>query len=73
LFAYQRNNFEDVTKSRIYEAPNEGEFSTINPNIFVKDPYICLGMAAEDFSRDTLNIMTNSSLTYKKSFDHYEY
>jgi hypothetical protein len=42
---------------------------TINPNIFIKDPYICLGIAAEDFITDTATLITPNSLTYQKYYD----
>ncbi len=66
LYAYQKNNFKSIDGDRI-PAPNEDDFSIINPNIFVKSPYICLGNSVDDFETDTAEIMCDTALTYYKT------
>lgn len=66
LFPYQRGNFVNTSGEPIYELLNENDFSNIGPNIFVKDPYICLGISTEEFSNDTISLITDSSLFYYK-------
>lgn len=65
LFPYQRGNFKD-TLGEFIPTIDTDDFSTIGPNIFIKDPYICLGMSIEDFSGDSITLITDSSLTYYK-------
>lgn len=75
LFGYQRNNFfnadgEDIYQNEAFTPDFTGGFMTINPNIFIKDPYICLGIAAEDFITDTATLITPNPLTYQKYYDN---
>ena len=70
LYAYQRNNFKNADGELIYpigEVDSSNKwFSDIQPNIFIKDPYICLGMPASDFNADIATIISGSSSTYYK-------
>ena len=69
LFAYERDNFRNNYGENIYvdvAANIASGMITINPNIAIKDPYICLGVPVEDFESDTAEIFTASSSTYKK-------
>ena len=65
LFVYQRNNFKNLNGEMI-EAPSDGDFSTIVPNIYIKDPYVSLGYETDNFIGDSCLIYTNDSLKYKK-------
>lgn len=66
LFMYQRNNFYDNTGARV-PAPDDEDFSSIAPNIVIKDPYICVGVPADGFDTDTAQLTTTNSLTYYKA------
>ena len=70
LYAYQRNNFKNADGELIYpigEVDSEDKwFSDVQPNIFIKDPYICLGMPVSDFNADIATIISGSSSTYYK-------
>lgn len=68
LYAYQRNNFRDYSGNYIYtnEDVSDDSFSNINPNIFIKDPYVCLGISVDEFNMDTAQLLTENSLTYYK-------
>ena len=68
LFPYQRNNFRQNNGDLIYELLDGSDFSNIVPNIFIKDPYICLGISTGEFNEDTIQLLTNASLTYHKEF-----
>ena len=64
LFPYQRDNFEGrylYDRAEITE-----DFSPITDNIFIKDPYICLGMSKDSFVKDTAKIICEN-LDYTKS------
>lgn len=63
---YQRDNFQTMLGEYV-PAPKITEFSDINPNIFMKDPLICLGVAAEQFVDDKAAIVTESSLNFYKN------
>lgn len=62
---YQKDNFITITGARI-DGPSDDTFSTVQPNIFVKDIYLCLGTLASDFKTDTAEVMTDSTTTYYK-------
>ena len=67
LFAYQRNNFKDINNNKIeYEKDfnSTDSFSSIMPNIFIKDPYICLGAPIEQFTVDSAEIITRQGYNY---------
>ena len=70
LYAYQRNNFKNTDGELIYPIGEvdsaDGWFSDVQPNIFIKDPYICLGMPVSDFNADIATIVSGSSSTYYK-------
>ena len=70
LYAYQRNNFKNTDGELIYPIGEvdsaDGWFSDVQPNIFIKDPYICLGMPVSDFNADIATIISGSSSTYYK-------
>lgn len=38
----------------------------IAPNLFVKDPYVCVGYSIGEFNDDNLTLYTTSSLTYRR-------
>lgn len=65
VMPYQRNNFLSLSGDRV-PAPEDDDFSTINPNIFIKDPYICLGAFAKDFNSDTAEVLLDGSPRYYK-------
>lgn len=70
LYAYQRNNFKNADGELIYPIgevdSTDKWFSDVQPNIFIKDPYICLGMPVSDFNADIATIISGSSSTYYK-------
>ena len=66
LYAYQRNNFRDIYGNEI---PTKEDFTTIGPNIFIKDPYICVGIASEEFTGDSAELYCEQDLTYYKELD----
>jgi len=49
------------------EAPSVNDFSNINPNIFMKDPYLCLGVEASEFISDKVELITSSNSTFYKT------
>lgn len=63
---YQRDNFRAMDGEYI-EAPFAGDFSNINPNIFMKDPYLCLGVETSEFISDKVELITSSSSTFYKT------
>lgn len=63
LYLYQRNNFIDGSGTRI-EGPTNGEtFFSLVPNIWMKDPYVCVGANLESFNQDTAEIYCSSADT----------
>lgn len=66
LFFYQApGTFIDKWGKQV---PYQDEYgNALVPNIFVKDPYVCLGFNLGDFADDTATIYTTSSLTYGAS------
>ena len=58
IVAYQKNNFLDYYTNRI----EKQEFS----NIFVKDPFICLGKDTATFEGDSLHV-SSDNLKYSKT------
>lgn len=58
VYAYQRCNFKNVSDQLIPYG--------IKKNLFVKNPYLCLGYDIEKFNGDTLQLLTDNSLTYYK-------
>lgn len=77
LFAYQRNNFKNsLGEENFYSGDlpwdDNNAFSTINPNIFVKSPLICLGVPAEDFETDTAEILAIPNMFYRKQLQNGE-
>ena len=63
---YQRDNFRTMDGEYV-EAPYANDFSNINPNIFMKDPYLCLGVEASEFISDKVELITSSSSTFYKT------
>lgn len=63
LYLYQRCNFYNTANQLI---PNPNEYGRILRNIFVKDPYICLGHSVDEFNGDSAELLTNNSLLYQK-------
>ena len=69
LYAYQRNNFRDNNNELIYtseEVDSDILFGSIEPNIFIKNPYICLGIPKENFDSDVAEIIIQPNNTYYK-------
>lgn len=58
IVAYQKNNFLDYYTNRV----EEQEFD----NIFIKDPFICLGKDTATFDGDSLHI-SSDNLKYQKT------
>jgi hypothetical protein len=67
LYMYQRDNFKDKNGEKI-AAPEESseDFFNIAPNIIFKDFYICLGVPAEGFTTDSLDLICNNNKEYYK-------
>ena len=69
LFPYQRSNFYDIYKEQIPSPSNsqQGVLSNIVPNIFIKDPMICLGIDTSEFEADyaTLECLDDTTLYHK--------
>lgn len=65
LFAYQRSNFFSGDGTKVPHNLH-GQFGTVNPNIFIKEPYLCLGISVNEFEEDQATLMTANSLTYYK-------
>lgn len=68
LEAYQKDNFKISDGSDLLYENNlfDNNFEPSN-NIFIKNPFICLGTAVEEFKKDTANIMTTSTSIYNNS------
>lgn len=67
LYQYQRDNFKDSAGSYIASS-NDEAFSTVLPNIFIKDVMICVGYPAEAFENDSAELYTENPLTYDKEW-----
>lgn len=67
LFAYEREDFLTMENIPI-EYFGVGGITTAGYNIFIKDPYICLGFDANEYQGDTALIcpIENSSVIYTK-------
>ena len=65
LEAYQKDNFK-VSNGSDLSYENEFFDNSFKPsdNIFIKDPFICLGTAIGEFKKDSIKIVTDSSSTY---------
>lgn len=68
LEAYQKDNFK-VSNGSDLSYENEFFDNSFKPsdNIFIKDPFICLGTSIGEFKKDTANIMTTSTSIYNNS------
>lgn len=69
LYAYQRSNFKDSKNNLIYpyeESLKEG-FEFNKPNIWIKNPYVCLGISSSTFNQDTIKIITKDKTNYYKN------
>lgn len=69
LYFYQGENFIDTEGNPVPFDENIlklNEFSSIPPNIFVKDIYVCAGYGLEDYSTEEAIIFTQNSLTYNR-------
>lgn len=68
LEAYQKDNFKVSDGSYLsYESEIFDNSFKPSDNIFIKDPFICLGTAVGEFKKDTANIMTTSASIYNNS------
>ena len=61
LEAYQLDNFETSNGTLL---SYNNMLSEPTNNIFIKEPFICLGTAVGEFKKDSIKIVTNSSSTY---------
>ena len=66
LEAYQLDNFKTSDGTLL---SYENMLSKPTDNIFVKEPFICLGTAVGEFKKDNIKIMTDSSSTYTSTED----
>ena len=66
LEAYQLGNFETSNGTLL---SYNNVLSEPTDNIFIKEPFICLGTAVEEFKKDSIKIVTNSSSTYTTNND----
>lgn len=65
LEAYQLDNFETSNgKPLSYDNMPFNDISKPTDNIFIKEPFICLGTAVGEFKKDNIKIVTDSSSTY---------
>lgn len=67
LYLYQKNNFYDIDGNRIPapEGEDTGLWTMDFPkNIFMKDPYVCLGYDLATFNSEEAILTTTNSLTY---------
>ena len=56
---------EEPVPYRPDESPfGDQETDFLSPNLFVKDPYICVGFGVGEFTEDDLSLYTVDSLTY---------
>lgn len=71
LFAYEREDFLTMENIPI-EYFGVGGITTAGYNIFIKDPYICLGFDANEYQGDTALIcpIENSSIIYTKDISN---
>lgn len=67
LYPYQRQNFKGTDEILGFaDSVGYGDFSTVNPNIFLKDPFICFGQFANTFNNDTAELLCEN-LVYNKN------
>ena len=65
LEAYQLDNFETSNGEPLsYDNIPFSDISKPIDNIFIKEPFICLGTAVGEFKKDSIKIVTDSSSTY---------
>lgn len=69
LYFYESNNFytiNSVTGQKV-AIPSVDKFGMdLPPNLFVKDPYICVGLSLDSFTEDSATLYTIDSLGYNK-------
>lgn len=65
IFPYQRNNFKDIDGNPV--PTKEDDFSSIGPNIFVRDLYVCVGIPIDGFDTDVAEIYCEQGFTYTKT------
>lgn len=68
LYFYQNNNFYTYNSNGVKVAiPSRDEWGQfLNPNLFIKDPYICLGLALDSFDEDNATLYTIDKMGYNK-------
>lgn len=66
LYLYQRNNFKDNEGN---DAPtlDDEDWDSVSQNIYVKDPFVCVGIPIDTFQGDTAEIYCDNDLTYTKN------
>ena len=73
LYVYQRSNFYDIYNSPI-PSPSDNDLgiTSLVPNIFVKDPMICLGIDTAEFGGDYASLEVKGSSIYRKKLANLE-
>lgn len=73
LYVYQRSNFYDIYNSPI-PSPSDNDLgmTSLVPNIFVKDPMICLGIDTDEFGGDYASLEVKGSSIYRKKLANLE-
>ena len=66
IFPYQRNNFKDIDGNPIPTKITD-DFSSIGPNIFVRDLYVCVGIPIDGFDTDIAEIYCEQGFIYTKT------
>jgi hypothetical protein len=68
LYFYQNNNFYTYNNEGVkIPIPFSDEFGNLlPPNLFVKDPYLCLGLSLDSFDGDSATLYTVDRLGYDK-------
>lgn len=66
LYLYQRNNFKDNEGKDVPTLDDE-DYDSVPPNIYVKDPFVCVGIPIDTFQDDAAEIYCDNDLTYTKN------
>lgn len=69
LYFYESNNFYAINSATGQKVaiPSIDKFGmNLPPNLFVKDPYICVGLSLDSFTGDSTTLYTVDGLEYNK-------
>ena len=69
LYFYESNNFYTINSATGQKVaiPSTDKFGmNLPPNLFVKDPYICVGLVLDSFTGDSATLYTVDGLRYNK-------